>query len=166
MGTEVITFNLEMNSPGELRRSDPWPDGFVVRQSSLPSPAVSRFLYATVGAGWQWVDRLEWTDAQWLDWLGRNEVQTWIGYSHGTPAGYFELELQPDNAVEIAYFGLLPQFFGKRLGGALLTRAVECAWAMGPARVWVHTCSLDHPSALANYRARGFRIFREDRTPR
>ena len=81
-------------------------------------------------------------------------------YLRGTPAGYFELDDQ-DGDVEIAYFGLLPQFLGKGLGGGFLTAAVEKAWEMGAARVWVHTCSLDHPNALKNYQARGFQIYRE-----
>jgi GNAT superfamily N-acetyltransferase len=81
------------------------------------------------------------------------------GYGSGTPAGYFELERQAKGTVEIAYFGLLPGFIGKGLGAYLLTFATRSAWDMGAARVWVHTCDLDHPRALANYQARGFRIF-------
>ena len=78
----------------------------------------------------------------------------------GTPAGYFELEQQDHGAtVEIAQLGLLPQFIGQRLGGHLLTLAVQRAWALGPRRVWVHTFSLDGAYALANYKARGFHLF-------
>ena len=77
----------------------------------------------------------------------------------GTPAGYFELETQAGGNAEIAYFDLLPQFIGRGLGGALLTATVERAWAIGASRVWVHTCSLDHPNALPGYQARGFRVF-------
>jgi GNAT superfamily N-acetyltransferase len=86
-------------------------------------------------------------------------VETWVAYLAGTPAGYFELEAQAEGNVEITYFGLLPQFIGRGLGGPLLTATVERAWAMGARRVWVHTCSLDHPSALPGYQARGFRVF-------
>lgn len=82
-----------------------------------------------------------------------------MAYVSGTPAGYFELETQTDGNIEIAYFGLLPSFIGHGLGGALLTAAVERAWALGARRVWVHTCSLDHPRALPGYQARGFRVF-------
>ena len=77
----------------------------------------------------------------------------------GTPAGYFELERQAEGSVEIAYFGLLPQFVGRGLGGALLSAAVERGWEGGARRVWLHTCSLDHAAALPAYQARGFRIF-------
>ena len=92
--------------------------------------------------------------------MDRPQLATWLAYLHGTPAGYFELETQPDDSVEIAYFGLLPQFIGQGIGGVLLTRAIESAWQMGAERVWVHTCSLDHPQALKNYQARGLQIFK------
>ncbi len=80
----------------------------------------------------------------------------------GTPAGYFELELQPDAQVELAYFGIAKQFIGRRLGGHLLTVALQKAWAFGAQRVWVHTCTLDHAAALANYQARGMTVFKEE----
>jgi GNAT superfamily N-acetyltransferase len=83
-----------------------------------------------------------------------------VAYASGTPAGYFELDRPTDDEVNIAYFGLLPWAIGQGLGGWLLTRAVERAWALGPTIVTVNTCSLDGPHALANYRARGFEIAR------
>jgi GNAT superfamily N-acetyltransferase len=80
----------------------------------------------------------------------------------GAPAGYFELERHPDDSVEIAYFGLLPEFLGRGLGKHLLSRATEAAWALGPKRVWLHTCTLDDVAALPNYLARGFRPFKTE----
>ena len=85
-----------------------------------------------------------------------------MAYVSGSPAGYFELEGQPGGNVEITSFGLLPAYIGRGLGGHLLTVAIEKAWQMGSSRVWLHTCSLDHPGALANYCARGFQVFREE----
>jgi GNAT superfamily N-acetyltransferase len=120
---------------------------------------LNRFFYYEVGAKWRWVDRLDWTDPQWLAYVGRPELQTWVAYLEGTPVGYFELESQPTGDVQLMYFGLLPRFIGQGCGGPLLTAAVEQAWKMGAKRVWVHTCTLDHPSALANYQSRGFEIF-------
>lgn len=81
----------------------------------------------------------------------------------GESAGYFELQRQDDGSVEIVYFGLVPKFIGRGLGGPLLTRAVEEAWTMGAKRVWLHTCTLDSPRALPGYKARGFREFRTER---
>ena len=77
-------------------------------------------------------------------------------------AGFFELKRHFDDSVEIAYFGLLPGFLGRGLGKYMLTRAIEEAWALGATRVWVHTCTLDDPAALPNYRARGMTEFRRE----
>ncbi len=81
---------------------------------------------------------------------------------NGETAGYFELRRHDDGAVEIAYFGLLPAFTGQGLGKFMLTKAVERAWARGANRVWLHTSSLDHSSALSNYLARGFSIWKQE----
>jgi GNAT superfamily N-acetyltransferase len=152
---EIEIHSLEMTSPADLRPSGARPAGFRVEQARIPSPELNRFFYTAVGGDWYWIDRLDWTWEQWLAWLERPELETWIGFLQGTPAGYFELERQPGGNVELAYFGLLPDFTGRGLGGALLTAAVERAWA--------HTCSLDAPAALENYRKRGFRMFKTER---
>jgi GNAT superfamily N-acetyltransferase len=89
-------------------------------------------------------------------------VETWVLSVGGVPAGYFELEVQAGADVEIVYFGLLPAFIGQGLGAHLLTEAVERAWERGARRVWLHTCSMDHPQALGHYQARGFRRYREE----
>lgn len=165
MQAAVTTYYLEMLSPEALCASRAAELDIQLMHVGIPSPAFNRFLYATVGADWQWIDRLVWTEQQWRDYLERDALETWVAYVQGTPAGYFELEKQEGGHVEIAYFGLLPPFIGKGIGGQLLTRAIERAWQWGAARVWVHTCSLDHPSALRNYQARGFRLYREETTP-
>ena len=158
----VTTTYLEMVDPSALRRARE-PDGpFAVVRAEIPSPELNRFLYASVGAPWIWYGRLAWSREKWLEYLDRPELETWVAYRRGTPAGYFELERQ-DRDVEIVYFGLLPSFIGQGLGGPLLCAAIERAWQVGGAvRVWVHTCDLDHPHALANYQARGMRIYNVD----
>jgi GNAT superfamily N-acetyltransferase len=171
--TTVVTHHLEMTDRAALRPATARGEGFEVRRAEVVSPELNRFLYSAVGGGWYWIDRLSWSYERWLEWLDRPEVETWVAYVSWTPAGYFELESQPGGSVEIAYFGLLPRFVGRGLGGALLTEAVRRGFEMGARRVWVHTCTLDHPGALANYLARGFRQFKEevhevdlpDRTP-
>ena len=124
---------------------------------------LNRFLYQYVGAPWDWTEKLSWSDQRWQDYAEADNLRTWLAYSEGSPAGYFELQRQDGDAVEIRYFGLAPAFLGRGFGGFLLTRAIECAWDWGPVqRVWVHTCSLDHPSALANYEARGMRQYKTE----
>ena len=112
---------------------------------------------------WYWHDRLEWSDEQLADYLARDDVGVWEITVDGTSAGYFELQQQENDSIEIVYFGLTPAFMGQGLGGFLLGRAVEEAWALGARRVWLHTCTLDSERALPNYKARGFREFRTQR---
>jgi GNAT superfamily N-acetyltransferase len=154
----TITF-LEMTAPDQLRprRSSRTDLNIVCVQDPLPE--LNRFFYTAVGGDWYWLERLPWTYRQWLDYLCRPELETWMLLAGGVPAGYFEQEMQPGGSAEIAYFGLLPTFIGQGLGAHLLTAAVERGWERGARRVWLHTCTLDHPSALANYQARGFRIY-------
>ena len=162
MATTITTYHLEMTDRAQLRPSPARPE-LDIRRAEVPLPELNRFLYSAVGGDWYWIDRLGWTYQQWLTYVARPELQTWVGYIAGTPVGYFELEMQSGANVELVYFGLLPCFVGLGLGGPLLTAAVERGWAMGAARVWVHTCNLDHPGALTNYQRRGFRIFKEER---
>jgi len=152
---------LEMTSPGELRGARSADPALRLEPVDGCPPSFYRYLYAEVGRAYRWVDRLPWTDEDIRRHLADPMVSLWLLTMRGAPAGYFELKTTPD-AVEIAYFGLLPEFIGRGLGKHLLTEAVERAWALGPRRVWLHTCSLDDRAALPNYLSRGFRPFREE----
>jgi GNAT superfamily N-acetyltransferase len=163
--TETIYY-LEMLQPGDLVAKQKADSPLDVRQSLLPAPELSRFFYTTVGGDWRWVDRLKWTYAQWQTWVTRPGYELWIAYVSGTPVGYFELDGDAGGAVELAFFGLLPQFTNRGWGGILLTQAVQKAWAKPAKRVWLHTCSFDHPRAIPNYQARGFRLYRTETTPK
>jgi GNAT superfamily N-acetyltransferase len=160
--TEVTISYLEMTSPADLRPVRSERPGLVLARIDPPLPELNRFFYTAVGGDWYWIDRLPWTEQCWLDYLDRPELETWVLSVAGVPAGYFELEAQAGGDVEIAYFGLLPRFIGQGLGGHLLTAAVERAWQRGAKRVWLHTCTLDHPAALPHYQARGFRLYRRE----
>ena len=162
MDTQTITYYLEMTYPSELRPSRKNGVALDVRRVEIVCPAFNRFFYTQVGQNWAWIDRLPWSEEQWLAYLCQPGMETWVGYVAGTPAGYFELLRQDESHVELAYFGLLPQFIGQGVGGQLLTAAIQRAWEMQAARVWVHTCSKDHPNALANYTARGFRVYKTE----
>lgn len=159
MTTQVTTWYLEMLDPGDLRPKLLDSSEIIVQQATIPCPEFSRFLYTSVGGHWYWCDRLPWSYEQWLAYLTRPELETWVAYLSGTPAGYIELECQTDGSVKIVYFGLLPQFIGQGVGGHLLTVGIQRAWDMGANRVWVHTCNLDGPHAFKNYQARGLRLY-------
>ena len=159
---KVTVTTLEMTEPEQLRPADPVPEAELqLVEAAEPSPELARWLYGTVGHDWYWTERTVWTLERWDRWLHEAHVRTWLASHRGTPAGYFQLAFQDDGAVEIAYFGFLPQFVGRGWGGWLLTVATRQAWWQGATRVWLHTCTLDHPAALPNYRRRGFTIVDE-----
>ncbi|MBU2254958.1 MAG: GNAT family N-acetyltransferase [Gammaproteobacteria bacterium] len=158
----TITYYLDMQHPEQIR-AKPLPADLSVLECQLKQFQLNRFLYQLVGEPWQWTDKLSWTDAQWRELIEQPNHRTWVAYHQGAIAGYYELLRDVDGVVEILYFGLAEAFFGQGFGGPLLTHALQSAWAWpGTTKVWVHTCSLDHPSALANYQARGLRIYREE----
>lgn len=155
----ITTTYLEMTSAASLIPKQA-AVGLQVIECQIKQFQFNRFLYQLVGQDWQWVDKLSWSDEAWQAYAEDDNLRTWVAYVSGSPAGYFELQ-QNGGDVEIAYFGLAPQFIGQGLGGYLLTEAIRCAWDWpGTKRVWVHTCTLDHPSALSNYKARGMRVYR------
>lgn len=154
---EVTRTYLEMKHPADLKGGGvAAPSGTRLEAVEWVPASLWRFLYSTVGGPYFWLDRLKWTDGQIREYLSR-PITLWLLSSGGAPAGFFELTRSQDGAVEISYFGLIPEFVGKGLGKYLLVRAIEEAWALKPTRVWLHTCTLDHPAALPNYLERGFR---------
>jgi GNAT superfamily N-acetyltransferase len=158
--TVTVTY-LAMSSADQLRPKWLQDPHLRILEATVPQWQFNRFLYCTVGADWSWTGRLGWTDDQWRTYLADPGLRTVGAFYDGSPAGYYELLRDGEGGVQIAYFGLLPAFIGRGFGGALLTHALEQAWAMAPNRVWVHTCTLDHPAALANYEARGMRAYRQ-----
>ncbi len=104
-----------------------------------------------------------WTDNQWEKWVSRENLRTWVAHLGAEAAGYVEIEIQEGGNIEIVYFGLLPLMIGKGIGGGVLSLAIREAWKIkGTQRVWLHTCSEDHPHALGNYEKRGFRLFKTE----
>ena len=176
----LVTTYLEMRSLDQLRAKR-WADPrFQIREKTDRDWRFNRDLYFRVGEQWNWIDKRPWTDEQWQEYATAPELRTFAAYYDDALAGYYELRREselatgrvrpiggPDGrgaAVEIAYFGLLPEFIGRGLGAALLTSAIEEAWSrrggIAPTRVWVHTCNRDHPQALANYQARGMVVYK------
>ena len=143
MERSCTTYYLEMVSASELKEKTQ-PHELRIIECEVPQAEFNRFLYKLVGTPWEDCHR------------------TWVAYYRGAIAGYYELYRPDGSNAEIRYFGLAPQFLGCGFGGALLSHAVRAAWEWsGTERVWVHTCTFDHPAALLNYQARGFRIFKQ-----
>jgi GNAT superfamily N-acetyltransferase len=164
----MVTTYLEMRSPDQLRPKR-CPDArFRIQELKERNWRFNRDLYFAVGEMWSWIDKRVWTHQQWKKYGLAPELRTFGAYYDNSLAGYYELRRDAEGGVEIAYFGLLPKFIGRGLGGALLTHTIEEAWSrrngIAPKRVWVHTCTLDHPRALANYQARGMVIYKQEAT--
>jgi GNAT superfamily N-acetyltransferase len=167
MTITVTTWSLEQTSPADLRPAPEPAGGVRIVRAEVPSAEFSRFLYTAVGGDVRWTDRLGLNQAEWQEAVSRPGVETWVAYERGTPAGYLELAAQDEGVVEILYFGLIPAFRGRRIGGHLLSYGVARAWDLAERwpyrtptkRVWLHTCSKDGPHAMSNYLSRGFTLF-------
>ena len=124
---------------------------------------LNKFFYKNIGRNCQWFDRLVWTDLEWIKYVSDKNLFTYILKNKGEIAGYFELLFNKETKeAEIAYFGILENYFGSKLGGYLLSEAIKYSYNLGCTRIWVHTCSLDHKNALQNYLARGMKIFKSE----
>jgi GNAT superfamily N-acetyltransferase len=164
---QTVTW-LEMTSPDQLRPGRLPPEPMELVAAGPPLAPLLGETTARVGAPHGWSSRPVWSEARWADHLARPGVRAWVARVGGEPAGVIELEARPGNEVEITVFGLVPELVGRGFGGHLLTQAVRLAWEAGQRdgnptrRVWLHTASADHPHALPNYQARGFRMVRSE----
>lgn len=156
--TTVITYLEMLERP--TRPPAPAPAGrrIALMRADKPTVAFSRFLYDTAGWPWWWYERRQLSDAALGAIVHDPKYETYVLYVEGTPAGYFEIDRRQGDIVELAYFALMPEFIGQRLGPYLLDQAIEIAWTGPPApkRVWVNTCDMDHPKALSLYQRAGF----------
>jgi len=148
---------LQLNVPDQFRSAfGTFPE---VSLERLPPLALAEYrdCYRTVGAAYHWRDRWDWTDDQIRSHLADPGIAVTVARRQGALAGYYELRrVAEDHSIEVAYFGIVTAELGRGFGKHLLSCAVRDAWALGPARVWLHTCTLDHPNAFPNYVARGF----------
>lgn len=165
---EVTRTYLELKDRSQFNAAfGAFSDVFITR-APQPQPALYRMCYRTVGEAFHWRDRWDWTDQQIADHLADPAIALFVaarasGTKAAQLAGWYELRRVPeDDSVEIAYFGIVPAEFGRGFGKHLLSSAVRDAWALDPKRVWLHTCTLDHPNALPNYIARGFTPYRTE----
>jgi GNAT superfamily N-acetyltransferase len=138
--------------------------GVSIAREPEPTPELYRMCYRTVGEAFHWRDRWDWTDQEIAAHLADPRVQLYVATrGDGALSGFYELRrVVEDDSIEIAYFGIVAAEFGRGFGKHLLSSAVRDAWTLGPQRVWLHTCTLDHPAALPNYVARGFTPYRTE----
>lgn len=155
MITSVVTY-LEMTS----RPTSPTPPRPAKKVSLLraESPTISycRYLYNTVGHDYLWWQRRAMSDADLSAIVQDPNVEVYTLFIGGVPAGYGELDRRNGPEIELAFFGLFPEFIGQRLGGYFLRWMIDQAWSYSPSRLIVHTCTEDHPAAIHNYQRHGF----------
>ena len=155
---------LEINSINELKASKVPSDNCNVALVDPPDYQLNKFLYKQVGKDYRWIDRLVWEDSKWVNYVENSKVKTYVLKDKGNLIGYFEIIFDFEKKQsEIAYFGILTEYFGKKYGGYLLSEAINKSFEKSINRVWVHTCSLDHKNALKNYQARGMKIFKSEK---
>jgi GNAT superfamily N-acetyltransferase len=164
---QVTRTYLELKDPTQFKASFADFSDISITRAKRPLPELYRQCYRAVGEAFQWRDRWDWTDVEITKHLADPAIGLFVATRskghHADLAGWYELRRVPeDNSVEIAYFGIVAAEFGRGLGKHLLSSAVRDAWALGPKRVWLHTCTLDHPNALPNYLARGFTPYRTE----
>ena len=163
MTQEVKRNYLEIHTLKELKEVKKISENYSLSLSNPSNFQLNKFFYKNVGRKHQWVDRLIWTDIQWIDYVSSKNVKTYIFKKKKDLAGFFELiSHEEKKEIEIAYFGLLEEFQNKKLGSFLLSEAIKKSFLNNINRVWLHTCSLDHENALNNYIARGMKIFKTE----
>ena len=155
----VVTY-LEMREPPAPKPVTA-PPGVSVRKITKPDLMWYRQLYRTVGENWLWFRRLRMRDDELASIIHSPLVEVYalsVASDSGDQSdkGLLELDRREASEVEIAYFGVTADMVGRGAGKSLMAKALDAAWATGPRRVWVHTCTLDHPHALTFYRNAGF----------
>ena len=163
MTQEVQRNYLEINSIQDLNEITKPNRDYSLNLLEPINFQLNKFFYKTIGKRHKWIDRLVWTETQWIDYVSNKNVKTYVFKFKDDLAGFFELISHAEKQeVEIAYFGLLEEFQNKKLGSYLLSQAIQKSFKANINRVWVHTCSLDHKNALSNYIARGMKIFKSE----
>ena len=163
MKTEIQRKFLEINSIQDLVSVLPPHENCKIILVDPPDFQLNKFFYKQIGKNCRWIDRLSWNEKKWIEYLTNKNVKTYILKDKEELIGYFEqIFLDEDHSCEIAYLGILEEYFEKKYGGYLLSEAIKKSFINSTKRVWVHTCSLDHKNALKNYLARGMKIFKSE----
>ena len=164
MNKEIDRNYLEIFSLGDLVVSKKPSNEFIVELIDPENFQLNKFFYKHIGKKHRWIDRLVWTDKQWMDYVVDKKVKTYVLKKNEDLVGYYELIFHTrQNETEIAYFGVLEEYQNQKLGSFLLTSAIQNSFLLNSNRVWVHTCSLDHKNALDNYLSRGMKVFKKEK---
>ena len=158
---ETIVRNyLEIKSLNQLSEIKKPGGNYSLNQVSVNDFQLNKFFYKQIGKNYQWFDRLVWTDKNWIEYVSNPNLFTFVLKNNEEISGFFELIYHKNRSeIEIAYFGLLKEYFGQKLGGYMLSEAIKKSFSFNVNRVLAHTCSLDHENAIKNYLSRGMEIY-------
>ena len=160
---KVHRYYLEINSLKNLNQAISPDQNLILKKVDPPDIELNKFFYKNVGKNHRWVDRLAWNNLKWMSYLENKNVHTFILKLNEELVGYFEVINDfSTSSSEIAYFGILDDYIGKKFGSYFLSEAIKKCFELNSKKVWVHTCSLDHKHALKNYLNRGMKIFKEE----
>jgi len=155
---EVVRTALEMlaRPARPLTRAPSMRQPAMLLRAERPTISFYRYLYNTIGREWFWYERRVMDDATLAACVQDDAVAVYVLYVGGVPAGMAEIDARDPRDIELAYIGLMPEFIGRGLGRYLVDWAIDAAWDREPDRIWIHTCTLDHPAALPLYQKAGF----------
>ena len=160
---KVDRYYLEINCLKNLIQVISPDKNLILEKVDPPDIELNKFFYKNVGKNNRWVDRLVWDNLKWISYLESKNVHTYILKLNEDLVGYFEvIQDFATSSSEIAYFGILDEYIGKKFGSYFLSEAIKKCFELNSKKVWVHTCSLDHKHALKNYLDRGMKIFKEE----
>ena len=163
MTQKVERSYLEIKSLQDLKQTQRSFEDYSINLLDPVNFQLNKFFYKNIGKKHRWVDRLVWMESQWIDYVTDKKVKTYVLRHKDNLAGFFELIFHYENKeVELAYFGILEEYQGQKLGSYLLSEAIKTSFDNDINRLWVHTCTLDHKNALNNYIARGMKIFKTE----
>ena len=163
MTAQVKRNYLEIHSLNDLKECTNFLEDYSISLIYPTDFQLNKFFYKNIGKKHKWVDRLIWTEEQWIKYVSNKDVKTFVLKRKKDLVGFFELIFhQEKKEVEIAYFGILEEYRNKKLGSFLLSEAIKKSFQDNIKRVWLHTCSLDHKHALSNYLSRGMKIFKSE----
>jgi GNAT superfamily N-acetyltransferase len=155
---DTITY-LEMLERPVGRRMPAPLDKLALMRAEASTVSFYRYLYDTVGEPWLWFERRIIDDASVAAQIHQSAIEVFVLYVRGVPAGFFELDTAAARETKLCYFGLIPDFIGRRLGPYLLQAAIDRAWSRPIDRFWLHTSTFDHPKALRVYQQAGFVVY-------
>jgi GNAT superfamily N-acetyltransferase len=155
----AVVTSLEMLAQPTPRPDPPEP-AWALRRVADPDPGWFRDLYRRVGQDWLWFSRLALSDDALAAIIRDRAIELYALDHLGRDEGLLELDFRQADVCELSFFGVTPSLIGKGAGRWLMNRALELAWSRPIRRLWVHTCTLDHPRALTFYLRSGFSAFR------